>query len=144
MKRLEEILRSKPVEIERLRPRAKDFFLLLTLLAGFWLRFDGLDWGHKSVMQFHPDERRFTEQAEALDRGGQLRKDSDFGVDYVFGFGAAIRAVHTVLPSLDYAHIGRVISLGSGSLLCLVVFVIARELKLSNAVAGLACALTAL
>jgi hypothetical protein len=138
MKRLEEIFPIKRVEIERLRPRAKDFLLLLIFLAGFWLRFDGLDWGHKSGIHVHPDEPRFIEQAEAFDRGGRLRKD------YVFGFGAAIRTVHMVLPSLDYGRIGRVISLVSGSLLCLVVFVITRELKLRNAVAGLACALTAL
>lgn len=144
MNRLAEMLRVKGVAIEQWRPRARNFLLLLILLAGFYLRLDGLDWGRNSGMRFHPDEPRFTEQAEAFDQGGRLPKRSIFGFEYVFGFGAAIRAVHTVLPSLDYARIGRVISLVSGLLLCLVVFVIARELKVSNAVAGLACALTAL
>ena len=135
---LAKILLIKRVQIERLRPGAEDLVLFLILLVGFWLRFDGLDWGNKSGMRFHPDERRFTEQAQALDRGRPLNKT------YVFGFGEAIRAVHMVLPSVNYAHIGRAISLVSGLLLCLVIFAIARELKLSRAAAALGCALISL
>ncbi len=112
--------------------------LLVSLALGFWLRWDGLDWGRKSGAQFHPDEPRFVEQANALDRGLPLRKS------YVFGFGEAIRAVHAIAPSLDYARIARGLSIASGMLLCLVVFAIARELKLGANAAALACAFTSL
>lgn len=116
----------------------RTMLLLLALAAGFWLRWDGLDWGRGSTTPFHPDEPRFTEQADALDRGLPLRKS------YVFGFGQAIRAVHAAAPSLDHARIARGLSLGAGMALCLVVFAIARALNMDAGTAALAAALTAL
>lgn len=116
----------------------RNLALILALATGLWLRWDGLGWGRTTGSQFHPDEPRFVEQADALDRGLPLRKS------YVFGFGQALRAVRCVCPSPGYADIARALSLASGMLLCLVVFALARELKLGTNAAALAAALAGL
>ncbi|PYL39664.1 MAG: hypothetical protein DMF34_03365 [Verrucomicrobia bacterium] len=116
----------------------RNILLLLAIFGGFWMRWDGLDWGRKSGVQFHRDEGRFVKQAYALDHDGALLKS------YVFGFGEAIHIVHAIAPSRDYARIGRGLSLASGMLLLVVVFAIARVLKLGPNAAAVACALTSL
>src|SRR5205807_7643817 len=100
----------------------RNILLLLAIFGGFWMRWDGLDWGRKSGVQFHRDEGRFVKQAYALDHDGALLKS------YVFGFGEAIHIVNAIAPSRVYARIGLGLSLPPGFLLLVAVFPLPRSL----------------
>ena len=110
----------------------------LVLVAGFWLRVDGLAWGLQSdpPRSFHPDERRLAAIAASMDAG------TPFPRSYVLAQPQLVRlfgrtSSGSLLPAIATA---RNLSLVSGFGLILLCGLLARRLGVPSGLAAALCA----